>query len=195
MRPETITPTLAAFFPGATVQTPTPTSWQIEIPPFRLLVILSEDGSWLRMLVPIAPLQEAFPYFEQLLAANFDSTQAVRYALNQGALWGVFHHALGSLTLADFQDAIAQLVSLQKRGLSDCLNQLLESKIRQIVEAAKLQGQTLQATLQNIERFYAEGMLGNLEQSTQEQQQFIAAWRAQLERLWHDIDVEGNPKQ
>lgn len=190
MLPETITPTLTAFFPDATVHKPTPQTWQIEIPPFRLLVILSEDGSWLRMLVPVTSLQEAYPYLEQLLAANFDETQAVRYGLNQGVLWGVFQHSLESLPVEDCRDAIAQLVSLQQKGLSDCLNQLLEGKIRQIVEAAKQQGQTLQATLQNIERFYAEGMLGNLDQSAEEQKQFIAAWHAQLERLWHEIDLE-----
>ncbi|MDY7015124.1 MAG: hypothetical protein SVX43_16315 [Cyanobacteriota bacterium] len=189
MTPDEITPVLTALFPEATVQQPSAETWQVEQPPLRLLAILSEDESWLRLLVAIAPFVEAQPYLAQILEANFDLTQEVRYAASREVLWGVFQHCFASLTRTDFEAAIARLVELQARGLSPFFNQLIEDRLRQIVRASKQQGQTLQTTLQNIERFYAEGMLGNLQQDPQEREQFIAAWRAQLERLWNEVDV------
>lgn len=189
MTPDEIAPLLTALFPDATVQQPSTDAWQVEKPPLRLLAILSEDDSWLRLLVAIAPFMEAQPYLAQILEANFDLTQEVRYAMSQQVLWGVFQHSFATLTRADFEAAIARLVALQAKGLSPFFNQLIEDRLRQIVRASKQQGQTLQATLQNIERFYAEGMLGSLQQDPQEREQFIAAWRVQLERLWQEIDT------
>jgi len=51
-------------------------------------------------------------------------------------------------------------------GGSICVfNQLVESRIRQIIQAAKKQqGQSLEATLQNLDRS-EEGILGDLEQA------------------------------
>ncbi|MDY6783669.1 MAG: hypothetical protein SW833_14200 [Cyanobacteriota bacterium] len=186
MTPDEISPILTALFPEAAVEKPSADAWQVEKPPLRLLAILSEDGSWLRLLVAIAPFMEAQPYLAQILEANFDLTQEARYAVSQQVVWGVFQHSFASLTRADFEAAIARLADLQTKGLSPFFNQLIEDRLRQIVRASKQQGQTLQATLQNIERFYAEGMLGSLQQEPQEREQFIAAWRAQLERLWEE---------
>ncbi len=67
-------------------------------------------------------------------------------------------------------------------------NQLVESRIRQIIEAAKQQGQSLEATLQNLDRFYEEGILGDLEQGADSREQVLAAWRRQLERLWPEVN-------
>src|SRR3712207_2702740 len=86
MTPQDITQTLTALFADA-VQANEPESWQVEMDSFRLLVLLSEDQSWLRSLVTIAPAQEAEPFLAQLLEANFDETQETRYALFQGLLW------------------------------------------------------------------------------------------------------------
>jgi hypothetical protein len=82
--------------------------------------------------------------------------------------------------------AIARLVSLYEVGLDDVFNQLIESRIRQIILAAKQQGQSLQATMQNLDRFYAEGLLGEIEQTPEAQAEVIAAWQRQLERLWNE---------
>lgn len=187
MTPETVTRTLSELFAPEVVAHPNPESWQVETPDLRLLVLLSEDRSWLRILLPIAPVQEAQPFFEQLLESNFDRTQEVRYGISQGMLWGVFQHAFDSLIEEDFRNAIARLASLKATGLNESFNQLVEQRMLQIIQAAKQQGQTLETTLQNLERFYAEGMLGGVEQAPQEREQFLAAWRARLTELWDRV--------
>lgn len=156
MKTEEINDTLTELFGAATIQALAPGSWQIETPNFRLLVLLSDDESWLRVLLPIVSAQAAEPFFEQLLAANFDDTQETRYALHQGAIWGVFQHSRESLVTGEFSAAIARLITLHQLGLSDSFNQLIEGRIRQIIQAAKQQGQSLEATLQNLDRFYEE---------------------------------------
>ncbi|MEA5597335.1 hypothetical protein [Rivularia sp. UHCC 0363] len=185
MTPSEITTSLTALFENA-VQVNEPESWQVEGEAFRLLVLLSEDQSWLRALVTIAPAQEAAPFFQQLLEANFDETQELRYALFQGLLWGIFQHRSASLEAEDFQQAILRLIELHQRGLNDCFNKLAETQIRQIVQAAKLQGQSLEATMQTLERFYEEGVMGDLNSGSQSRSEVLAAWRYQLERLWSE---------
>ena len=187
MTQEEIALALQAEF-GPSLQTLAPGSWQVETPSYRLLVLLSDDLSWLRILVPIVPAREAQPFLEQLLEANFDVTLETRYALMQGVLWGVFQHSRESLTKDDFSGAIARLLSLHERGLSVCFNQLIESRIRQIIQAAKLQGQSLTATLQTLERFYQEGLMGDMNQGAADRDQVLAAWRYQLERLWPEVE-------
>jgi len=190
MNPEEITKTLNQLFEASTVTVLPPTSWQVETARFKLLVLLSEDESWLRLLIPIVAAEEAQPFMEQLLAANFDLTQETRYALHQNALWGVFQHSLTSLTIADFSAAIARLIALQEAGLSQPFDQLVEERIRQIIRAAKRQGQSLEATLQNLDRFYQEGLMGNLDQGEASREAVLAAWRRQLERLWPEVEVQ-----
>ncbi|MCU0525655.1 MAG: hypothetical protein MUF72_12615 [Elainella sp. Prado103] len=185
MKPEEITQALTTLF-GDSIQVAEPESWQVEGENLRLLVLLSEDQSWLRALITIAPMQEAAPFYQQLLAANFDETQEVRYALFQNLLWGVFQHSLEGLRIEDFQTAIVRLVELHQRGLSDSFNQLAETQIRQIIRAAKLQGQSLETTMQTLERFYEEGVMGDLNAGEQVRSEFLGAWRYQLERLWHE---------
>lgn len=191
MTPQEITHTLTELF-GDTVKVSEPESWQVENDRLRLLVIVSEDQSWLRSLVSITDAQEAQPFLEQLLAANFDETQETRYAIHQGVLWGVFQHSRESLTVEDFQAAIARLTALQQQGLSPSFNQVAEAQIRQIIRAAKLQGQSLEATMQTLERFYREGVMGEVEQSGAQRDQVLGAWRHQLERLWSEVDIFGN---
>lgn len=163
-----------------------PGSWQIDTSTFRLLVLLSEDNTWLRVLLPIVPIQEAQPFLGQFLEANFDETQEVRYALYEGVIWGVFQHNTDSLVSADLSNAINRLVSLHEAGLDNVFNRLIESRIRQIIQAAKQQGQSLQATMQSLERFYAEGLLGEINQTSEAREEVLAAWRRQLEKLWNE---------
>lgn len=91
------------------------------------------------------------------------------------------------MTNADFANAIARLVSLYKAGVNDVFNNLVETRIREIIKAAKQQGQSLEATMQNLDRFYAEGLLGDIDQNPQGREQVLAAWRRQLERLWVEM--------
>jgi uncharacterized iron-regulated protein len=181
MTPEEISNTLKDLF-GENVETPAPTSWQIQTPKFRLLVLLSEDGTWLRILLPIADVQEAQPFLDQLLEANFDITLETRYALHQNVLWGA------TLATADFSAAVARLLALQERGLSDFFGGLIESRIRQIIKAAKMQGQSIETTLQTLDRFYAEGLMGEMDLGRESREQTLATWRYQLERLWPEVE-------
>jgi hypothetical protein len=189
MTPQEIANELNALFSGAVQQT-SPETWQIETDSMRLLVLLSEDQSWLRLLATIAPADEAAPFLPQLMEANFDETQETRYALFQGLLWGVFQHSCEGLTQSDFQSAIARLVALQQQGLSESFNQLAEAQIRQIIRAAKQQGQSLEATMQTLDRLYEEGVMGDLESGGAARSQVLGAWRYQLERLWHEDSEE-----
>lgn len=186
MKIDEITPLLNQIFDSGQISQGNNDNWQVEQGDLRLLVILSEDHSWLRALIPIVPVSEAEPFLAQLLAANFDATQEVRYAIEQNVLWGVFFHRLESLVAEDFCSAIAILIALKKKGLSDSFQKLIEQRVRQIVRASKAQGQSLEATYKTLERFYQEGMLGGIDQDPQERENFLAAWKYQLERLWSE---------
>lgn len=196
MTPEEIVNTFTESFESADIQAipsessgNVPGSWQIQTTNFRLLVLLSDDESWLRVLLPIMSAQAAAPFTEQLLEANFDDTQQVRYALHQEVVWGVFQHRLESLKESDFKDAIARLISLHQLGLSDLFNQLVENRMRQIIKAAKQQGQSLETTLQTLDRFYEEGILGDLDQSAESREQVLAAWQRRMESLWSEVEL------
>jgi hypothetical protein len=168
---------------GEQVQHSPPDAWQVETADFRLLVLLSADQSWLRLLIPIVPVQVAQPYFSQILQANFDLTQEARYALHQDVLWGVFQYELATLTELRFESAISRLLGMKQEGIDPFFNTLVEQQIRQIILAAKQQGQSLEETMQTLDRFYSEGMMGDMGDSAY-QGKVLEAWRRQLERLW-----------
>ncbi len=116
MTPEEIASALTQLFEKTPVTMIAPGSWQIEQQNLRLLVLLSEDQSWLRILVPIISAQVAKPFLEQFLESNFDDTQEVRYALHQGVVWGIYQHSRESLQSSDLTNAIARLVNYIKQG-------------------------------------------------------------------------------
>ncbi|BAU11231.1 hypothetical protein LEP3755_17240 [Leptolyngbya sp. NIES-3755] len=185
---EELTSTLSELF-GEQVQTLGAGSFQVETPQFRLLILLSDDQSWLRILLPIAPAQDAEPYWEQLLEANFDLTQETRYALHQGVLWTVFQHSTSGLSIEDFQSAVQRLILLKQNGLDEVFNVFVERRIRQIVQAAKRQGQSLEATMQTLDRFYQEGIMGDLAMGSQSRSDTMEAWQRQLRRLWDEVEL------
>ena len=185
MNHQDITNHLQQRFAGAVQQTP-PDAWQVETADYRLLVLLSADQSWLRLLLPIVPGEVAQPYWGQILAANFDLTQEVRYALHQNVLWGVFQYELASLTAVRFEAAISRLLGMKQEGIDPFFNALVEQQIRQIIVAAKQQGQSLTATLQTLDRLYSEGLMGNLDDSSADKAQVLTSWQRQLERLWEE---------
>lgn len=166
------------------VQPSPPDAWQVETAEFRLLVLLSSDRSWLRLLIPIVPAPVAQPYFSQILEANFDLTQETRYALHQNVLWGVFQYELASLTEARLEAAISRLLSMKQEGIDPFFNTLVEQQIRQIILAARQQGQSLEETMQTLDRLYSEGVMGGLDEGSEYKEQVLAAWQRQLERLW-----------
>ena len=172
---------------GASVKTNSPDAWQVETPEFRLLVLLSADQSWLRLLIPIAPAQTVQSFLSQILEANFDLTQEARYALHQEVLWGVFLYDLATLTEERLAAAISRLLAMKQEGIDPFFNALVEKQIRQIIHAAKLQGQSLQETMQTLDRFYSEGIMGDMG-GGEYQGQVLEAWRRQLERLWPEVN-------
>lgn len=174
----------------ATITQPSPDAWQVETPTTRLLILLTEDQQWLRALVPIAPVNDIQPFLAQLLEANFDTTQEARYAISEGILWGIFQHRCDSLTASDLQSAIQQLLIMQQQAIEDSFSRHIETQVRLIIRAAKQQGQSLEKTLQNLERFYAEGIMGDLDDSAATRQETLGAWRYQLERLWNQVDPQ-----
>lgn len=187
MNTEEITHTLKDLF-GETVSTPAPNSWQVKTANLQLLVLLSDDESWLRILLPIAPAADAKSFLEPILEANFDTTQETRYALHQNVLWGVFQHNFKTLNIVDFSAAIQQLLSMLEKGIDNFFSKVVEAQISQIIKAAKQQGHSLEATWQNIERFYAEGVMGEIDMEPEHRQKTLVAWRYQLERLWPKVD-------
>lgn len=189
MKIEEISAVLSSLFATEDIKQDTEKAWQVKNSQIHLLVIISADHSWLRLLSPIASAKEAQSLLPQLLADNFDTTQQVRYAINQDVLWGVFHHPLTSLTPDDFTSAIASLQALVEKGLSPSFDQLIEKQIIQIVKAAKAQGQSLEFTYQTIDRFYQEGIMGNIDQDPAQREAFLAAWKFQLERLWSEVEA------
>lgn len=181
-----IADTLADLFGTSAVKVLAPGSWEVETANFRLLALLSEDQSWLRVLLPIMPAAQAIPFLQQFFEANFDETQQVHYALHQEVLWGVFQHSCESLVVEDFRDAIARLISLYETGLDDAFSRFTEIKIKEIIKVSKQQGQSLEATMQTLERFYAEGLMGEIDQNSESREKVLTAWRRQLERLWNE---------
>jgi hypothetical protein len=190
MTPEEIAGTLTKLFSSKEIKAIAPGSWQVESPSFRLLVLLSEDNTWLRILLPIVPLTQAQPFLAQFLEANFDDTQEVRYALFDSVIWAVYQHNSQTLVSEDFASAISRIVSLYQAGLDNVFNRLIETRIRQIIQTAKQQGQSLQGTMQNLERFYAEGLLGDNNQTAQDTEQVLTAWQSQLQRLWNEVEIK-----
>ncbi|AKG21772.1 hypothetical protein [Calothrix sp. 336/3] len=179
--------TLTELFSVEIVETVATNSWQIETENYRLLILLSDDNTWLRILIPIVPKSQGQPFLEQFLEANFDDTQEVRYALYQDVIWGVFQHSCQSLTIEDLREAIARLISLHQIGLDNVFRRFIENRIRQIIIAAKQQGQSLEATMQTLERFYAEGLMGEINQTATERDNTLAAWKYQLQSLWDNL--------
>ena len=84
--------------------------------------------------------------------------------------------------------AVQRLVAIFKQGLDSVFNRHIEKQIRQIIKAAKLQGQSLEATMQTLERFYSEGVMGNLDSDSASQKGTVEAWRYQLKRLWDEAE-------
>ncbi len=189
MTPTELSTTLTKLF-GNAVQTTPPASYQVETETFRLLVLLSDDQTWLRVLAPIVSAPAAQPFLNQILAANFDLTQEARYAVHQEVLWAVFHHSLAGLTIGDFTNALQRLQLLRQQGIDEFFNMRVEQQIRQIIQIAKQQGQSLELTMQLINRGYEEGLLGEMTMGNPSREATIAAWQRQLTRLWPE--VEGN---
>ena len=184
MTPEDISSFLTNRF-GTTVKIVDAQSYQVDTPDYRLLIILSAQQSWVRMLVPIAPAAEAITFVEEFLSANFDATLETRYAMNQGVLWGVWQHSVAGLTTEDFNTAIDRLIDLKRVGIDRAFQDFATKQVKAIVSIAKQRGDTLEQTMQTLDRFYAEGVMGDLGATEDIRTEMMSAWQYQLERLWN----------
>jgi hypothetical protein len=162
-------------------------SYQVETPDYRLLIVFSAQQSWLRILVPIAPAAEAMTFVEEFLSANFDATLETRYAINQGVLWGVWQHGVAGLTSVDFSQAIDRLIDLKRVGIDRAFQDFSTKQVKAIVSIAKQRGDTLEQTMQTLDRLYAEGVMGDLGATADIRTEMMTAWQYQLERLWHEV--------
>jgi hypothetical protein len=158
--------------------------YEVSTAEFKLLFLLSDNLAWLRILTPITTAANAEAFLKELLAANFDETLETRYALHEDVLWGVFQHRLASLAVPDLQEALDRLIALKKADVSSVFNQFVTKQVQEIVRVAKLRGSSLQQTMQTLDRFYAEGMMGDLEGGPDTRSAMMEAWRYQLTRLW-----------
>lgn len=187
MTPQDITHLLHTRFGDSASQMDTPDAWQVETSEMRLLVLFTHNQTWLRLLVPIVPIAEAQPFLGEILEANFEQTQMAHYASYENNLWGIFRHQLATLETETVMSAIDQLLAMKEAGVSPFFNTLIETRVRQIIHAAKLQGQSLENTMQLINRFYAEGIMGDMKDSGYGDRA-LAAWQRQLERLWPEVN-------
>jgi len=155
----------------------------------RLLAI--SPGEWLKLMTPIMPISEAQPFIPQMMEANFDGTQEARYAFHQDIVWGVFQYDLAAIDVPQFESAIDQLLALKADGASALFSQMVEAQVTKIIVASKKQGQSLEGTLQTLDRFYSEGMMGDMGQGGSDySNNALSAWRRQLERLWPLVNVD-----
>ena len=182
--PENIQSFLTNRF-GTALKIPEVDSYQVDTPDYRLLVILSAQQSLLRMLVPIAPAAEAMTFVEEFLSANFDATLETRYAIHQGVLWGVWQHSVPGLTAEDFTTAIDRSIDMKRVGIDRAFQNFATKQVKAIVSIAKQRGDTLAQTMQTLDRFYAEGVMGDLGATDEIRTEMMTAWQSQLERLWN----------
>ena len=69
----------------------------------------------MRLVVPIARLEGAPPaLLEVLLTANFHTTLDARYAVSEGVVHAAYLHPLSTLTAAQLESAIRQVVALAR---------------------------------------------------------------------------------
>jgi hypothetical protein len=185
MKIEEIQPFLTNRF-GAALTKIDEDSYQVETPEYRLMIIFSAQQSWIRTLIPIAPAADAITFIEQFLHANFDATLEVRYAMYEEILWGVWQHSVAGLTTEDFSMAIERSIELKQVGIDRAFKDFATKQVREIARIAKQRGDTLEQTIQTLDRFYAEGVMGDLGASEEIRTEMMTAWRYQLERLWNE---------
>lgn len=187
MTPDDLTSALTNRFGEAAQHSP-PDAWQVETDKMRLIAIATPP--LLKLMTPIMPLAEAQAFITQMLEANFDQTREAHYALHQNVIWGVSQFDFETLTQPLLERAINQLAEMKSQGAEVFFSRLMESQITQIITAAKLQGQSLEDTIKTLDRFYSEGVMGEMGEQDY-QNKAMTAWRSQLERLWPTVNVEG----
>lgn len=126
--------------------------WQLISPPLDLLVMFSNDRSWVRLLLPIASVVEGHPFFQELLEQNFEATGMTHYAIAQGVIWAIFHHPMATLQETILATVLEQFKQLQGQGLGVCVTHHQDKHLQLIIENSRRQGLTREVTLQWLAR-------------------------------------------
>lgn len=88
-------------------------AWAFRVSDRPVQVVVDPDADRMRILTPIAAVGALTPeLMERLLQANFDTALDARYAIAQGALWGVFVHPLSPLDDGEFLSGLGQTVNI-----------------------------------------------------------------------------------
>lgn len=88
--------------------------WRATYRNARVFVFAQPAHDRMRVAAPVADgreLDEA--ELRRLLAANYDRALDARFAITDGVLWSLFVHPLSSLTRAEFESGLKQVVTLR----------------------------------------------------------------------------------
>ncbi len=118
MTPQQIDQLLRQRYP--TIEAHEGERWQVQTGGQRLVVLSDAETDRVRVLVPVAQVDEPDPgTLLRLLEANFADTLDARYAVFNGVLWAVFVAPLGGLDEHAFEQALGQVLELaQSTGTS-----------------------------------------------------------------------------
>jgi len=87
--------------------------WAFEIADVPLIVLADQAADRMRLMTPVASVADFEEVeFHKLLLANYDRALDARYAINEGILWSAFIHPMGSLSHAQFDDGLEQVIRL-----------------------------------------------------------------------------------
>lgn len=184
MLPNDIIPTLAAAL-NSPVQRIQPGFWQVNTSNFPVIVLLTQDQTWLRLKLPLVSVLESPESVEELLHAySFLVSQDAHYMQYQQQWWAVYHYCLELLNPQDFSVTAAQLVERHQNCLLDHFQSVANDHLCHLIEISKRQGRSLPATLQTLEYLYREYLIGELLEDEQDQQAILAEWRAKIRHFW-----------
>ncbi len=90
-------------------------AWRFQLDAVLMYCITDEKHNRLRLIAPIANVDEVSPdVLQECLAANFDRTLDARYCIHDETVWGAFIHPLDSLSEDLFESALLQVASVAK---------------------------------------------------------------------------------
>lgn len=87
--------------------------WAFAVAGVPVMVLADQAADRMRLMTPVAEVAGfEDDEFHRLLIANYDRALDARYAINEGILWSAFIHPMGSLSHAQFDDGLEQVIRL-----------------------------------------------------------------------------------
>lgn len=188
MLPNNIIPILATALKSP-VQRIQPGFWQVNTPNFPVLVLLTQDQTWLRLKLPLVFVLESPESVAELLHTYFFLvSQDAHYVQAQQQWWTVYRYRLASLNPQDFAVTVAQLVARHQKCLLGHLQSVANDRLCHLIEISKRQGRSLPTTLQTLEYVYREHLFGELLEDEQEREAVLAEWQAKIRQFWSEVE-------